>query len=168
MHTDKRIALIVAASLPIVIFVGASALCILLMIVLVGTDLVNIALLAFVGACAPSLILSISAVFPWLKDVPRRWALSVAGLIPTVVLSVVTLVGLGGGHDAKVLAALSPMIGAVILPLLPFFSCFRQKAIPTRKRVVGVSFSIVLLIAVLWSAFWLWAITDSTFMVGPV
>lgn len=163
MHSDKRIEIVVAVSLPIVIFLGAFALCFCLAIIFAQTN--NFALITFLGGVAPSLILSASAVFPWLNNVPRRWALSVAGLIPSIVLCVLMLLGdLAGGHDTKVLLALSPMIAAVILPLLPFFLCLGRKTIPARKRVVGICFSIVLLIAVIWSAFCFWAITDSNFM----
>jgi hypothetical protein len=165
MPIDKRIEIVVAVSLPIVIFVGACALCFFLMIIFAqGTSPTTFEMIAFFGAVAPSLILSITAVFPWLSHVPKRWALPVAGLIPTVVLCVLTPRYVGAGHNTKVLVALSPMVAAVILPMLPFFSCLRHKAIPRRKRVVGISFSIVLLIAVLWSAFWLWGLTNSNFM----
>ena len=152
MPINKRIEVVVAVSLPIIIFLGAFAVCYCLMIIFPRTASGSDVL--FFGAVAPSLVLSISAVFPWLSNVPRRWALPVAGLIPSVVLCVWELGGLGGGHNTKMLVALPPMIAAVILPLLPFFSCFGHRAIPTRKRVVGICFSIVLFIAVLWSAFW--------------
>ena len=161
MQTDKLIAIIVAVSLPIVIFFGAFALCLAMSIICAQT---NFTILTFFWGVAPPLILSISAMFPWLNTVPRRWALSVAGLIPPVVFFVLMLGNIGGGHHTKVLLALSPMIAAVILPLLPFFSCFGHKSLPIRKRVVGICYSIVLLIAVLWSAFFTWAITDSNFM----
>jgi hypothetical protein len=109
------------------------------------------------------LILSIGALFPWLNDVPSRWALSVAGLIPAILFFVLTLGNVAAaGHDTRVLLVLSPMIAAAILPLLPLYPCFRQQAIPTSKRVIGFCYSILLLIAVLWSAFFLWAITDRT------
>ena len=152
MPINKRIEVVVAVSLPIIIFLGAFVVCYCLMIIFPRTASGSDVL--FFGAVAPSLVLSISAVFPWLSNVPRRWALPVAGLIPTVVFCVWELGGLGGGHNTTMLVALSPMIAAVILPLLPFSSCCGHKTIPTKKRVVGICFSIVLFVAVLWSAFW--------------
>ena len=160
MHTDKPIAIVVAVSLPILIFFGAFALCLCLAIICAQT---GPSILAFFWGVAPPLILSISAVFPWLNNVPTRWALSVAGLIPSIVFFAVTLGNVAvAGHDTKVLLALSPMIAAAVLPLLPLYSCFRHKAIPTSKKVIGSFYSILLLLAVLWSAFFLWAITDRT------
>ena len=162
MHNDKRIEIVVAVSLPIVIFLGAVTLGVCLSIIFVHT---SGAIGLFLLGVAPSLILSISAVFPWLANVPSRWALSVAGLIPPIVFFVLVLGHSAlAGHGPKVLLALSPMIAAAVLPLLPLFSCFGHKTIPTRNRVVGICFAIVLLIAVLWSAFFLWGITNSNFM----
>lgn len=117
------------------------------------------------GGFAASLLIAIAAMFPWLKHVPQRWAVIIAGLIPPATLAGMMLADLIViGRQPKVLAAMSPMILALALPCLPFIASCRKSEMPMRRRVVGIYLSIGLILVVLWSSLILWAMTNRDFM----
>ena len=117
------------------------------------------------GGFAASLLIAIAAMFPWLKRVPQRWAVIIAGVIPSAVLASMMLADLVViGRQPKVLAAMSPMVLALALPCLSFITSCRKSGLQTRSRVVGMCLSFVLILVVLWSTLILWVMTDRDFM----
>ena len=100
-----------------------------------------------------------------LKRMPKRWALMLAGLIPTAVFTGMLLADLLViGRQPKVFAAMSPIVIALALPCVTLLASCRKSTTETKKRVAGICLSLVLILAVLWSVLILWEMTDRNFL----
>jgi hypothetical protein len=111
------------------------------------------------GGFAFSFFLTCMAFFPRWKILPKRWALIIAGFLPTITLICMWFGDfLVQGRDLDVFLALSPMIFSIIMPVISAWFCILV------KKGWCLTYCILLELTIIWSLTILWMMTDSGFM----